>query len=168
MILDVSEFGITEETEKNLKEAFEPLGVEFTVRKLPSAQYFSNVPVSNSDMFSYTWIGDFADPLAFLTLFKGDSTLNDSGWKNEQFDSLLEKAALSTDSERYKYLSQAESILLDSGMVIPVYHPVSFNVIDTEEVGGWSKNAFDIHPLKYLYKKEFKKTLPNVVLNSIF
>lgn len=163
LVLDISEYGISDDQEKALKEAFAPLGVDFKVRKFSSASYFSNVKTSDSDLFSYTWIGDFADPLAFLSLFKGDSTLNDSGWKNTEYDSLLDKAASAPESERYNYLSQAESLLLDSGMVIPIYHPVSFNLIDLTEVGGWAKNAFDIHPLKYLYKKEAKKTYDNVV-----
>lgn len=163
LVLDISEYGISADQEKALKEAFAPLGVELTVRKFSPASYFSNVKVSNSDLFSYTWIGDFADPLAFLSLFKGDSTLNDSGWKNEEYDSLLDQAAIAPEAERYNYLSKAETLLLDSGMVIPIYHPVSFNLIDTTEVGGWSKNAFDIHPLKYIYKKEAKKKYDNVV-----
>ena len=49
-------------------------------------------------------------------------------------------------------------MLLDSGMVIPLYHPVALNIIDTKEVGGWNANAFDVHPLKYLYKKVEKRS----------
>ena len=115
-------------------------------------------------MFIYTWIGDFADPLAFLELFRGDSTLNDSGWKNAEYDRLINEAAGAGDEERYKLLGQAETILLDSCMVIPVHHPVISNVIDKNTCGGWTENAFDIHPLKYLYKKTAATTVPNVVM----
>ncbi len=161
---EVSEFTLSEEKKEAMKAALLPLGVELLIRELPSYFYLSNVPSSNADMFAYTWIGDFADPLAFLELFRGSSSLNDSGWHNEDYDKLLDSASIVADYERYTLLAQAEKILLDSGMVIPVYHPVSFNLINLEEVGGWSVNAFDIHPLKYLYRKEVKPSIGNVVM----
>lgn len=160
---DISEYALSEEKETMIREALAPLGIELNVKRYPSYQYLSSVSTSNADLFCYTWIGDFADPLAFLELFHGNSSLNDSGWKNEEFDQLLANAALCSEEQRYQLLSQAENILLDSGMILPIYHPVSFNVIDLEAVGGWTVNAFDIHPLKYLYKKETKSNLPNVV-----
>lgn len=163
LIFDITEYALTEEKKTALTEALTPLGVEIKYRVLPSKTYFSNVPVSDSDLFVYTWIGDFADPLAFLMLFQSDSTLNDSGWSNSEFDALLEKAASAESSQRSQILAQAEKILLDSGIIIPIYHPISFNVIDLNEVGGWSTNAFDLHPLKYLYRKEPTKAVPNVV-----
>ena len=164
LTFEVSEFTLSEEKKEAMKAALLPLGVELIVRELPSYLYLSSVAASDADMFAYTWIGDFADPLAFLELFRASSSLNDSGWTNADFDTLLDSASIVEDYERYNLLSQAEKILLDSGMVIPVYHPVSFNLINLEEVGGWSVNAFDIHPLKYLFRKEIKVSGKNIVL----
>lgn len=164
LTLEISEYALPDEKYPVIKNALEAIGVDFVVKKVPSANYIRGLAASNSDMFSYTWIGDFADPLAFLSLFQGDSTLNDAGWVNEEFDNLLLKAAQAKESERYGYLAEAENILLDSGMVLPLYHPVSFNIIDLKEVGGWSANAFNIHPLKYLFKKVENVKLQNVVL----
>lgn len=148
-----------------ISDALKEIGVELVVQYYPTMYYISSVPYSEADLFMYTWIGDFADPLAFLELFHGDSTLNDSGWKNEEFDSLIDQAALVSDIERYQLLGKAEEILLDSCMVMPINHPVSFNLIDTKEVGGWTPNAFDFHSLKYLYKK-YQKVDGTVVLNK--
>ena len=164
LTFEVSEFTLSDDKKDAMKNALLPLGVELVFREIPSHLYLQNVAYSSSDLFAYTWIGDFADPLAFLELFRGASSLNDSGWMNEDYDRLISAAALSSDYERYKLLSQAEKILLDSGMVIPVYHPVSFNLINLDEVGGWSSNAFDIHPLKFLYRKEVMTKIPNVVM----
>lgn len=161
---EVSEYAFADADKTNIQNALEPLGIYVNFIILPAYQYLSHVPLSNSDLFGYTWIGDFADPLAFLELFHGDSTLNDSGWKNEEYDELLKQAELESAEERYRLLSKAETLLLDSGIVIPYYHPVSSNVIDLDAIGGWSTNAFDIHPLKYLYKKEIHVDIPNVVL----
>lgn len=161
--LQVGEQALSETSVEALKNALEPLGVELKVTALPMYQYLGNVGSSNADMFLYVWIGDFADPLAFLELFHGNSTLNDSGWQNAEYDALLEKAATVSDEERYKLLAQAETILLDSGMVLPIYHPVCSNIINLDEVGGWAVNAFDIHPLKYLFRKEVTNKVPNLL-----
>lgn len=149
-----------------LKEAWKPLGVELEPIKVPFNEYLGSMEKLDSDLFSYTWIGDFADPLAFLELFKKDSTMNVTGWENQEFEKLIEEAKSQPDGKREILLAKAEQILLDDAEIIPVQHPVSFNVIDLNVVGGWATNAFDIHPLKYLFKKETKPRLPNVVMNS--
>jgi len=164
LVFEITEYVLSEDKIEVLKKALEPLGVELVIKKVTPATYLSGVKRSDSDLFAYTWIGDFADPLAFLELFHGNSTLNDSGWVNSKFDELLETAATVSDAERYKLLAQAETILLDEGLIIPLYHPVSFNIVNLNYVGGWAVNAFDIHPLKYIYKKAPKaKKLNNVV-----
>lgn len=149
----ITSFTLSQEKQDIIADALKKLGVQITFTEVPANDYISTMPMSEADLFAYTWIGDFADPLAFLELFRADSTLNDSGWSNKEYDDLLDQAAVVSDTERLKLLGQAEVLLLDSGMVLPIYHPVTVNVIDSSEVGGWSTNAFDVHPLKYLYKK---------------
>ncbi|MBO4532921.1 MAG: peptide ABC transporter substrate-binding protein [Treponema sp.] len=162
--LEIPENSLSQEKLTLLSDAFAQLGVELLIKTKKSYEYFGGVRSSDSDMFIYTWIGDFADPLAFLELFRSDSSLNDALWKNKEYDALLEEAAVLSEEERYKLLAQAEIILMDDCIVIPIYHPVISNVIDLTVVGGWSENAFDIHPLKYLYKKPEKTTVQNVVI----
>ena len=149
----VSKYTLSQDKLDLFRESLRALGVELVTIEYPVNSYIQSVSSSEADLFAYTWIGDFADPLTFLELFRGDSTMNDSGWKNADFDALLDQAALVSDKERPELLAQAEEILLDSGMVIPIYHPITLNAVDLNEVGGWSPNAFDIHPLKYIYKK---------------
>ncbi|MBQ3671390.1 MAG: peptide ABC transporter substrate-binding protein [Treponema sp.] len=157
-------FGIAESSERQkmfvetLKAAWAPLGVELVPSVTTEDRYISSIPGWNADIFTYSWIGDFADPLAFLELFRDGSTLNVSNWKNEKYTECLNKAAEETDVQaHYKLLSQAEQILLDDGEVLPVAHSVSLHAIDVNCVGGWYSNPLDIHPYKYLY---FKKNPP--------
>ena len=164
LVMHIFENEFTEEDEKLIREAFEPLGVELKITKIPSWQYYATIGAADADILVTSWIGDFADPLAFLELFRGGSTMNDSGWKNEHFDALLEQAATAGETERLNLLGQAETILLDEGMVIPLYRSVSSSIIDLSEVGGWFVNAFDVHPLKYLYKKQPKYNSTNIVM----
>ena len=55
-----------------------------------------------------------------------------------------------------------KEMLLDEGMIIPLQHQLSLNVINLKEIGGWAANAFDFHPLKYLYRNHIEIELPNV------
>ena len=165
LVMHVFENEFNETEEKEIREALEALGIELTIREIPSYMYYSTTSTADADIFITSWIGDFADPLAFLELFRNGSTMNDSGWKNKTYDNLLEKAAALTDEqERYNLLAQAETILLDEGMVLPLYRAVTSSIVDLSEVGGWYANAFDIHPLKYLYKKKPKYNSENIVM----
>lgn len=149
-----------------LKNAWHPLGVELETIEFPEYEYLNNIENSTANLFTYTWIGDFADPLAFLELFRGNSTMNESGWNNENFNKLLDEASLYTDENHNKLLAQAEQLLLDEAVILPIQHPVSVNIIDLNAVGGWAINAFDIHPLKYLFKRETKPNIPNIVMRT--
>ena len=164
LVMHVFENEFSEDDEKLIRESLEPLGIALEIRKIPSYLYYATIAAADADILVTSWIGDFADPLAFLELFRGASTMNESGWKNAEFDALLEQAATAGESERLNLLGQAENILLDEGMVLPLYRSVSSSIIDLEEVGGWYVNAFDVHPLKYLYKKQPKFNSENIVM----
>ncbi len=164
LVMQVFENEFTEAEEKEMCAALEPLGVELEIRTYPSSRYYSTIATSDADLIFTSWLGDFADPLAFLELFRGGSTMNDSGWKNKKFDELLVQAAVAGgEEERLNLLGQAENILLDEAMIIPLYRTVTSSVINLSEVGGWYTNAFDVHPLKYLYKKKPKFNSKNIV-----
>ena len=152
-----------------LKKSWEPLGVELETVLFPEFEYLNNIEKTDADLFSYNWIGDFADPLAFLELFRGNSTMNVSGWNNKEFNAMLDEAALYTDENHNRLLAKAEQLLLDEAVIFPIQHPVSVNIINLNEVGGWALNAFDIHPLKYLFKREISTpSAPNIVLLTEF
>jgi oligopeptide transport system substrate-binding protein len=146
-----------------LKTAWEEIGIAVEVQTTPPSRYLESIESWKADLFTYTWIGDFADPVAFLELYRGDSTLNITEWKSAEFDDLLLQAsACSNSTERFQLLSKAEEVLLNSGAVIPVSHPISVNVIDITAVGGWYVNTLDIHPYKYLYFTGRVRAIPNL------
>ncbi|MBO5116754.1 MAG: peptide ABC transporter substrate-binding protein [Treponema sp.] len=167
LVFEVSTGFFSENQKQIMKNALLPLNVDLQIVEIHPAKYLRSVASSEADLFLYSWTGDFADPLAFLELFRGNSTLNDSNWKNEEFDRLIEEAAIASVENRFSILAKAEEILLDEGMIIPLQHPLSLNVINLKEIGGWAVNAFDFHPLKYLYRNHIEIELPNVVKDNI-
>lgn len=149
-----------------LKKAWEPLGVELTVQTTTEARYIDSIDSWQADIFAYSWIGDYADPSAFLELFREGSTLNETKWVNEEFTKVLKQSDETTDAqERFKLLSKAEGILLSDGLIMPIAHSLSLHALDLNSVGGWYTNALDIHPFKNLYFKEnLTSQVPNIVM----
>ncbi|MGL4982325.1 MAG: peptide ABC transporter substrate-binding protein [Treponemataceae bacterium] len=140
-------------------DAWSEIGVKVKISPIPIMDYLSNIANSSAHIFSYIWIGDFADPLAFLELFRGDSTLNESKWKNAEFDNLLTEASNAKNpQQRYEKLAEAEQVLIDSGVIMPLSHTVSLNIVDFDVISGWYDNALDIHPFKYI---RFNSPLPS-------
>ena len=154
--IDISKGSFTSQQLLLLKSTCDSLGIDLKVKEYPVYKYFDIIPTSTADIFQLVWIGDFADPYAFLELFRSDSTLNSANFKNADFDSLLDKATSASATESLNYYAQAETLLLDNYIVFPLHHPVGVNVINTSVVSGWVLNAMDLHPLKYIYKKKQK------------
>ncbi|KLN59331.1 peptide transporter [Kiloniella spongiae] len=93
--------------------------------------------------FRAGWIGDYNDPNTFLELWLSDSGLNDTGFDNPEFDSLLKQAGLEQDAtKRKELLMQAEAIFLEANAVAPIYHYVTKRMVKPY-VKGWQSNVMD-------------------------
>ncbi len=148
----IPDLDYTREQAQIMVDGLAEVGIRLNIETTPSERYLGSFEGWDADLFTYTWIGDFADPLAFLELFRRGSSLRETEWTDDEFESLLEEATTIEDlDERYEKLSEAEQFLLDAGVILPLSHPVSFNVVDTSVLGGWYPNALDIHPFKNMY-----------------
>jgi len=141
----------------------EKLGLNVRVEVIPSGRYFQSMKESGYTVGSTTWIGDFADPYAFLQLFRCDSNLNDAKLDDADYEALIDQSMIEEGKIRLETLAKAEKLLLDRGVVLPVFFNPAVNIIDTGELDGWYPNALDIHPFKYMAFKAFRP-LPGVAL----
>lgn len=147
-----------------LADAWAEIGVTLNIMTIPTQRYLDSFGVLEADIYSYNWIGDFADPVAFLELFRSTSSLRETAWESSEYDALLAEAAtLTNPQDRYKKLAQAEQLLLDSFVIMPLAHSVSLNMIDLASVGGWFTNSLDIHPYKYVYIMHTDAPIPNLI-----
>ena len=81
--------------------------------------------------------------------------MRETEWHDKAFDTLLTEAASQENEQlRYAKLAEAEQLLLDESIVLPISHPVSINAVDLSVLNGWFSNALDIHPFKYLFFNE--------------
>ena len=134
-----------------LNKAWEKIGITCEAKFFPFSSYYNELKSSDYNLGIISWIGDFADPLAFLEIFRPESTLNDSDWNNREFEQTLKKAAADAQiKSRFEKLSTAEELLLKDCVIIPLSHQVSVNIIDLFSIEGWYSNAINIHPFKFI------------------
>ena len=126
------------------------LDVEVIVETLNYTEYFNSLKKPGYSVGTTTWIGDYADPLTFLQMWTAGSNLNDSGFDDPLYNSLLEEAVKEDPEERYRMMAEAEKILLDTGLVMPLENYPAFNAVNTDVLQGWFPNVLDIHPFKYM------------------
>ncbi len=98
------------------------------------------------------WYGDYTDPTTFLDLLHTDNGNNDGKYSNPKYDALLAKAAATIDpQERYKTLSQAESLLMMEDLpILPIYFYVNITGF-RDNVKGVYANARDLYPFKHIF-----------------
>ncbi|MFP4382936.1 MAG: peptide ABC transporter substrate-binding protein [Spirochaetia bacterium] len=125
--------------------------------------YFDDLEKKDYTFGTLTWIGDFADPLTFLQMWTTDSNLNDADFMNDEFDRLVEDSMDGENDGRYELLAEAEKMLIETGVVLPVSHSPAVNLINLNRIDGWYPNPLDIHPFKHLKAKK-QGFDPSVVL----
>lgn len=114
----------TEFLQSEITETFGSDKVKVTVSNVPFKTRIARTQDKNFDVVVSGWGADFADPISFLDLLTSDNPQNAGGWKNEEYDRLIE-ASKTTDAndpaKRWDDLVQAEKILMDDQGVIPLY-----------------------------------------------
>ena len=124
------------------------LGITVTLNTVPLS-VFASVPEENPyDFCTITWIGDYFDPMAFLQLFASGSSYNLANFSDSRYDDLLTLAMNADEISRRELLLQAEQLLLDSGVVIPMSTAFATNFVRKDLISGWETNPLDIHPFK--------------------
>jgi oligopeptide transport system substrate-binding protein len=97
-----------------------------------------------------SWIADYEDPDSFLNVWRGGSGNNETGWTDPGYDALLFEADRTVNPEtRQSLLKKAETLLLESAPIIPIYHYTHVFLIQPS-VQGWYPNLLDHHPYKYV------------------
>lgn len=108
----------------------------------------------NFQILRSVWIGDYADPMSFLSIWTSDSGNNFTGWSNAGYDHLLDEAAHTADpGARNAILRRAETILLEEAPIIPVYYYTHIFLI-RPSVRGWHPTLLDHHPYKTVWLEQ--------------
>ncbi len=101
-----------------------------------------NVWIADERRFAYQlslarWIGDYADPVAFLELFLAGGGNNATGWSDSEYDRLVRTAADTAEpGARMALFRAAEERLLAAVPIAPLYHGTRAYLADPS-VRGW-------------------------------
>ena len=127
------------------------LGVETSLRNQEWKVFLETRRLKeDTEIFRGGWIGDYDDPYTFSELLHSENEMNHSGFADENYDALLKSASeKSAGAERLRDLQDAESLMLETMPVIPLYFYVSQHLIKPWIV-GLEGNALDHHQSKYI------------------
>lgn len=105
-----------------LQQTLDGLTVEVT--NVPFSVRLDRSNSGDFEMVMNNWIGDYADPINFLELFKKDSSYNRGKWLNDDYNQLIEQASNENTNDpeaRWENMVAAEKILNDDLGVIPLF-----------------------------------------------
>ena len=149
----------TSENHKSLAEAVqsmwkESLGIEIELVNREWKVYLAEIRNLDYDIARGGWIADYPDVNTFLDMWRSDTmdgnNNNNTGWRNAEFDVLIEAANQETDLERRaEIFVKAETLLLRDMPMAPIYFYVNKNLVQPR-VGNWHDNAWNYHPFNVL------------------
>lgn len=113
-------------------------GVSVSVSKVPFVQMISRQSQKDYQTTVKTWQSVFADPINFLDVFESATSYNTSGFKNAEFDKLLDQSENEYGNQpekRWQNLVQAEKILMEDQGTIPLYQVAKSQLLRTNVKG---------------------------------
>ncbi len=138
------------------KQLLTNLNINVEISSMTTHQMNEMNSKSELNMSLGGWLGEFPDPVTFLSLFYGanvpsstteKSYPNESRYKNAEFDQLYEKALVTIDdSKRYELCLKADQIIATEVPSIPLWYHENYQIIKAN-VTGYQANSMDI---KYL------------------
>ncbi len=141
---------IKEELEKALP------GVTITLRVEPKKQRVKDCQEGNYCLALTRWGPDYADPMTYLGMWVTDNSNNYGLWSNADYDAIIASCTtgeLCTDpAGRWAALKDAEKIVLEQGVIFPLYTQSNADMIKSNVSG------IEFHPvaLNRVYKNTTK------------
>lgn len=131
------------------------LGIDCILQNQDWKVYLNSQARLDYDVSRSSWVGDYNDPNTFLDMFMSDNGNNRCGWKNAEYDRLINQANQTVDEQkRFEIFRTAETLLLKEGAPIaPIFYYVGINFYDPAKWGGIHPNVLDVHPFKSIYRK---------------
>lgn len=119
------------------------LGLDVKLLQQEQKVIYAERRAGNYQILLSDWLGDYFDPTTYLDLWKSDSGNNHTGWKNADYDKLLDEAERTVDLHaRAAVLQKAEALLLDAAPIAPVYHNTHVYLVQPS-VKGWTPTPLD-------------------------
>jgi len=128
----------------------EELNIDVGLENQEWKVYLDTQNNKNYDLSRSAWIGDFMDPVTFLSMWTTGNGNNNTNWGNPKFDALIEQAARTGDpNARLEILHQAEDLFLSEAPVVLVYWYTNAYLLQPS-VQNWNPLVLGNHNYKYI------------------
>lgn len=136
----------------------EELGIDVTLENQEWKVYLDTQNSMNYDISRSAWIGDFMDPVTFLSMWTAGNGNNNTHWANSKYDALIEQAARTGDPKtRLDILHRAEELFLSELPVVLVYWYTNTYLVQPS-VQNWYPLVLGNHNYKFInLKDEFER-----------
>ncbi|MDR1531097.1 MAG: peptide ABC transporter substrate-binding protein [Clostridiales bacterium] len=117
----------TNDTAKKVAETLQQmykqnLGIEMDIVSAEWSVFYDQVVQLDYDICAMGDLGTYLHPMAFLSTFAGDAPPLETGWRNPEYDRLLEESLKQTDpSVSDSMMHQAEDLFMNDFPIIPLY-----------------------------------------------
>ena len=131
-------------------------GVTLNIKVEPKKQRVADIQDGNYEVCLTRWGPDYADPMTYLNMWTTGCSNNYGLWSDAEFDAIIADCttgAYVTDAEaRWNALYDAEKIVMDQAVIVPLYTKANANMIKTGVEG------IEFHPvaLNRVYKDTVK------------
>jgi ABC-type oligopeptide transport system substrate-binding subunit len=120
----------------------ETLGINVRSQFLQWPIFEKNTADMNYEFAGMGWFGDYNDPSSFLDVFMGNQSIISTGWKNNEYDKLLNEATINLNNEnRYQYFKNAEELLIKDSVIAPTVY-IKRRIFYNKELQGLMAPAF--------------------------
>ncbi|SDM53770.1 peptide ABC transporter substrate-binding protein [Sediminibacillus halophilus] len=124
------------------------LGIEITLENAEWNVFLQDQKDLKHQLSRSSFLADYGDPINFLESFVTDSSMNRTGWSNQEYDDLIAQAKEEADEEkRWELMYNAEKVLFEEMPIVPVnfYNQV---FLHKDNVSGIVR-----HPVGYMELK---------------
>ncbi|MBV8226421.1 MAG: peptide ABC transporter substrate-binding protein [Verrucomicrobia bacterium] len=126
------------------------LNINVTLENQEWKVYLDTQNSKNYDISRSAWIGDYMDPVTFLSLWTTGNGNNNTNWGNPKFDALIEQAARTGDpAKRLAILHEAEDLFLTDLPIVLIYWYTNAYLLQPS-VQSWYPLALGNHNYKYI------------------
>lgn len=125
--------------------------IDLDLRAVENGTFLTTMQSHDFDLGFASWIADFNDASNYLDLLRTGAGENYGNYSNPAYDALLDRAQQQTDVKvRGEMLKQAERMLLDDYIWVPMYFMVTREVVQPY-VKGWIPNIKDYNRTRWLW-----------------
>ncbi len=117
------------------------LGVDMGILQQEWQVYIHSQQTLKYDISRAGWVGDYADPFTFLSIWRGHDGNNNTGWSNGRYDELMHAATREADvARRMALMREGEGILLGELPIIPIFWRMNSN-LSRPELQNWKHSV---------------------------